>query len=362
MNFYLLSQLKIIMANPFEVLKITQQADDQLISLLEENIIGTPGASMLYKHADVRKKVLGIGDPYFCNLSIRDKIYGTVCFCGRTVRNMGQEHRAFYVRYFTFLNEFRSSHEQSRRGKNSKVRNEVAMLMDGHGLVEQEDLLLYAYVDPENTRSGRLIEEFGFTNVGTFHTIPFSRFSPKDDMRVEKLDKEQISHFTSKLHDFYKGYQLVCFDNLKSSGNYFVIRVKGEVVCGVQAIPDQWEILSLPGISGQLMMHLIPKLPGLKRLFNPKYSFVFLEAIYCTPGYEDLLATLLESVLARHGAYSGIICLDPSSELYQSFKKVSLGISHKIMGEKQIEIIVKSDVKNITKSDAPFFVSGYDVL
>jgi hypothetical protein len=350
------------MANPFEVLKITQQADDQLISLLEENIIGTPGASMLYKHADVRKKVLGIGDPYFCNLAIRDKIYGTVCFCGRTVKNLGREQRAFYVRYFTFLNEFRSSHEQNRRGKKSRVREEVAMLMDGHGLVEQEDLLLYAYVDAENTRSGRLIEEFGFTNVGTFHTIPFSRFSPKDDPQVEKLDEEKTAHFTRELSDFYKGYQLVCFDNLKSSGNYFVIRVNGKVVCGVQAIPDQWEILSLPGISGRVMMHLIPKMPGLKRLFNPKYRFVFLEAIYCIPGYEDLLAILLESVLARHGAHSGIICLDSGSELYQSFKKIPMGITHKIMGEKQIEIIVKSDVKNITKSDAPFFVSGYDVL
>ena len=275
---------------------------------------------------------------------------------------MGLEHRAFYVRYFTFLNEFRSSHDQSRRGKKSKVRDEVAMLMDGHGLVEQEDLLLYAYVDPENTRSERLIKEFGFTNVGTFRTIPFSRFSPNDDLRVEKLDKEQIAHFIRKLNDFYKSYQLVCFDNLNSSSNYFVVRVNGEVVCGVQAIPDQWEILSLPGISGQLMMHLIPKLPGLKRLFNPKYNFVFLEAIYCTPGHEDLLAILLESVLARHGAYSGIICLDPSSELYKSLKKVPLGITHKIMGEKEIEIIVKSNVKNITKSDLPFFVSGYDVL
>jgi hypothetical protein len=350
------------MANPFKTLTITRQADDQLISLLEQNIIGTPGASMLYKHADVRKKVLGISDPYFCNLSIRNKIYGTVCFCGRTVINMGEEHRAFYVRYFTFLHEFRSDHRKHRKGKKSKVRDEVAMLMDGHGLIEQEDLLLYAYVDSENTRSARLIEEFGFTNAGTFHTVPFSRFSPKDDMRVEKLNKEQIAQFTSKLNDFYKGYQLVCFDDLNSSGNYFVIRVNGEVVCGVQAIPDQWEILALPGISGQLMMHLIAKLPGFKRLFHPTYSFVFLEAIYCTPGHEGLLATLLESVLARHQAYSGIICLDPTSKLYQSLKKVPLGITHKVMGEKTIEIIVKSAATNIAQSGAPFFVSGYDVL
>jgi hypothetical protein len=32
------------------------------------------------------------------------------------------------------------------------------------------------------------------------------------------------------------------------------------------------------------------------------------------------------------------------------------------MGEKTIEIIVKSAATNIAQSGAPFFVSGYDVL
>jgi hypothetical protein len=350
------------MRSPFEVLKITRQADDQLIHLLEENIIGTPAASMLYKHVDVREKVTGIDDPYFCNLSIRGKIYGTICFCGRIVKNTGNEHRAFYVRYFTFLNEFRSSHERERRGKKSKIRDEVSSLMDGHGLIENEDLLLYAYVDPENTRSRRLIEEFGFRGVGSFHTIPFARFSPKDDARVKALTEEQLGKFTNQLSDFYHKYQLVCFDNLKSNSIYYVIRENGKIVCGVQAIPDQWEILELPGITGKLMMHVAPHLPGLKRLFNPVYRFVFLEAIYCLPGNEKLLATLLEAVLAKHRAYSGIICLDPRSTLYQSVKKIPLGFTHKIMGEKQIQIIVKTDMKNNINSDAPFFVSGFDVL
>lgn len=362
MNFCVLSLQNIAMTNPFEVLKITRQANEQLIHLLEENIIGTPDVSMLYKHANVREKVMGIDNPYFCNLSIRDKIYGTICFCGRAVKNTGKEHRAFYVRYFTFLNEFRSSHEQERRGKKSKIRDEVSSLMDGTGLIGDEGLLLYAYVDPENTRSRRLIDEFGFRVLGSFHTIPFARFSPKDDARVEKLSEEQLAIFTSQLSDFYSDYQLVCFDNLKSNSNYFVVRENGKVVCGVQAIPDQWEILELPGIAGKLMMHVVPHLPGFKRLFHPVYRFVFLEAIYCLPGHEKLLATLLEAVLAKHRANSGIICLDPGSALYQSVKKVPLGFTHKMMGEKQIQIIVKSDMKNIVKSSAPFFVSGYDVL
>lgn len=345
-----------------QILQIKHQSDDQLISLLEKNIIGTPGQSMLYQHADVRKKVNGIPEPYFCNLTIREKLYGTVCFCGRTVQNQGSDHKAFYLRYFTFINEFRSSSKQTRRGRKNAIRKEVSKVMDGEGLDIDNDLLLYAYVDPENTRSGRLIEEFGFTEVGTFRTIPFSRFNPKYHSRVNKLDRSQLMEFSSELKHHYENYQLVSFENLFSRGNYFVIKEGEEIVCGVQGIFDQWKIIDLPGISGKFMMNIVPKIPLLGRLFNPNYKFVFLEGLYCKPGYDKYLNILFESVLAYYSAYSAILCLDPNAHFYPIVGKMHLGLTHKIMGEKEISIAVKSSETNLINSDAPFFISGFDVL
>jgi hypothetical protein len=346
----------------FEVLEIKKQPDEQLVDLLQSNIIGTPGESMLYQHAKVRDKVYGLSDPVFCNLSIRNKLYGTITFCGRNIQNKGKGHWAYYLRYFTFVDEFRSKSNTKRRGEKSTIREDVHRLMNGEGLRTDTVLLLYAYVDEENVRSRRLIEEFGFNNAGSFHIIPFSRLSPRKNIDVEVLENKERHLFIHRLADFYKDHQLVSFENLRHKGEYFVVREKDQIVCGVQGIYDQWKIIDLPGWSGKIMMHLIPKMPWLKKLFNPDYRFVFLEAIFCHPGHETDLGALIETVLAHFSCNSGIICMDPRSKLYSIIQRISLGLTHKIMGEKEIEVVVKSSDKKMIDTRSPFFISGYDVL
>ena len=142
-------------------------------------MIGTPGQSMLYRHANPAQKVKSIKDPVFCNLAIRNKLYGTITFCKRTIINLGIEYPGYYLRYFTFVDQLRSNHQQNRRGTKSKIREEVKMIMDGHGLESHDNAILYAYVDPENIRTRRLIQEFGFQNLGSFHVITFSRDARK---------------------------------------------------------------------------------------------------------------------------------------------------------------------------------------
>jgi hypothetical protein len=350
------------MSGKFGILKMTKVPGDPVVRLLEQNAIGTPGKSIVYRHVNVREKVAGLGDAYFCNLSIREKLIGTICFCKRTVLNPGRRQTAFYIRYFTFLNKFRSNHEQQRRGKQSQIRDDVAMLMDGEGLVYDDDLLLYAYVDDDNIRSKRLIGEFGFREIGSFRTIPFSRFYPKHHRDVTKITDDRKDEMRALLTKFYANYQLVSFENLFLKGDYFVIREGGEIVCGVQAIPDQWEIVDLPGFSGTIMMRVIPGIPLLNRLFQKKYRFVFLEAIYCKSGYEKHFSRLFESVLRYHNAYSATLCLDPKSDLYRSISSLRLGITHKIMGEKSIDIVVKTSRPNLLDDESPFFISGFDVL
>lgn len=347
----------------FQFLKIEQEPTDQLLGLLEENEIGTPGKSMVYQHRDIRTKIKTIPDPYFANLYIRNRLYGTICLSKRNVYTKGQLHSAYYLRYFTFREKLRSGNSRGQKGKSSsQVRHEVALLMDGKGLPKEKELVLYAYVDDENVRSKRLIDEFGFEKVGEFHTISFSRISPKTDKNVERVDFPDHENTKKLLLEFYNHEQLVSFEHTLTDGNYFTIKKNQEVVCGVQAISDRWLIKELPGISGKIMMKVLPKLPFIGRLFNPKYHFVFLESIYCKPGYESELEKLLESVLAFHQLNSGIICLDPRSQLYSVITSIKLGIIHKIMGEKKIDIRVKASGVQFANKKNPFFVSGYDVL
>ncbi len=317
---------------------------------------------MLYQHVNVREKVSSLANPTFYNLYIRDKLYGTISFSKRKVYNSGHKQHGFYIRYFTFLDQLRSSNQTNRRGRKSEIREEVHRLMNGEGLGIEKELLLYAYVDTENIRSKRLIDEFGFQKVGTFHTIPFSRLFPKASQSVEKLDSKDWDNLQTMLKQHYSKHQLFTLDQLQGKGNYFVIRKNGEVVCGVQGVYDQWRVVDLPGYAGKIMMRLIPQLPLIKKLFNPDYRFVFLEAIYCKPGFEKTMAELFESVLDHYQSNSGIICLDPTSHLYPMIKQIPLGLTHKIMGEKEIEIVMKTSTNNLVEQNSPFFISGYDVL
>lgn len=347
----------------FDYITIERRASHQVIELLEQNRIGTPGESMVYKLTDVSSKIEAVPDPTFASLYIRSRLYGTICFSKRIVYSQEKKYPAYYLRYFTFREKMRSAaFGKHGRSSNNKIVEEVHRIMQGEGLEGSEDAILYAYVDPENVRSKRLIEEFGFRKVGDFHTLPFSRISPKVDQAVEQIKEGQLEEIREMLLPFYQRDQLVFFEYLHSHGNYFVIRENNEIVCGVQAIQDGWEILDMPGLKGMIMMHLVPRLPFIGKLFNPNYRFVFFEHIYCQPGKEALLERLFESVLAHYKLHSAVICMDPRSAVYGALQQIPLGLTHKLMGEKEIEIYLKSNDSVQVDSTKPFFISGFDVL
>ena len=168
-------------------MQIEQFPGKQVIDLLEENVIGTPGKSMLYRHKDVGEKIKSITNPVFANLPIRDRLYGTICLSKRDVYNLGKPQNAYYLRYFTFRKQFRSSSPNDSNRAESKIRNEVSELMNGKGLNQDGEWLLYAYVDKDNFRSKRLIDEFGFEKAGEFSVVPFSRINPGIDRRAHRL-------------------------------------------------------------------------------------------------------------------------------------------------------------------------------
>ncbi len=347
----------------FHYIHIVHEADDQLIELLEENRIGTPEKSMVYKHHDVRTKVSGVPNPYFANLSIRNRLYGTICLSKRTVYNCGIASEAFYLRYFTFRESTRAQNPKDRnKRKSSLVREDVKKLMDGKGLDFHDPLFLYAYVDQSNIRSKRLIDEFGFKKISDFQVIPFSRLWTRNNNSVKVAAKTDFENIRNILIETYQFEQLVSFENLFKNGRYFYIIENGKLVCGAQAIPDQWEVLELPGASGKILLNIIPRIPFIKRLFDPKYKFVFLESVFCRDGHERKLQILFESILSYHNLYSAIICLDRKSKLYSQVKQNNMGLTHKLQGEKTIDVVVKTSHTHLISDSIPTSVSGYDVL
>ena len=344
-----------------EILEICHSPDDQLVQILTENLVGTPGRSMLYQFSNIEQKISDVPNPVFANLKLRDRLVGTICFSKRDTINCGIKQPSQYIRYFTFRDKFRSSGSAKRKGKQSAIREDVRKLMDGSGLGSKDSLILYAYIDEENIRSRRIVEEFGFKTIGYFHTIPFSRFYPKKYPVVEKLELDEYKEYESLLQEQFGDHLFFFTENMRKRGDIFVIKEKGEIVCGVQAIFDKWKVIDLPGISGKIMINLVPRLPVLNRLFKHDYEFVFFDNVFCKPGFEHKLQEVLETALVYNLAYSGIFCLDPESAVYKSIRKMKLGITHKFMGEKKVSVVAKYG-GTLLPENKHIYVSGFDVL
>jgi hypothetical protein len=180
----------------FRFLKIFNSPSNELIQLLKNNIIGTPGLGMLYQHLEVQKKIDHISEPFYVNLVRGNNIMATCCFCSRLSMNAGKGINSFYIRYFSFKDKFRTKQVAKKNHiGNSLLREELTSLLSGKGLGEgaKGKFFHYAYVDPRNLRSALLCKEFGFETVRQFSTLIFNRLNPKVNKSVIEISTSEVN-------------------------------------------------------------------------------------------------------------------------------------------------------------------------
>jgi len=353
----------------FTFFKVAQQPDSEILDILSNNIIGTPGFGMLYQHMGVRNKLFKIPNPFFIRLNKGNKTLGVCCFCSRTSVNNGQSYHAFYIRYFSFLNSYRKNQltERITRG-NSILRKEIDLILAGHGLSKNtgDKFFHYAYVDSRNMRSVRLCAEFGMEPVREYTTVIFHRMNPKANPAVVQISPGQESVVREILRNFYKSFTMFSFENLFNGRNYYVIKNENDkIVAGVSVNPEHWKIHSMPGLLGNILINTLSRLPYLHRVLDKNYQFLTLEGIYYSPGYENCLETLFETLLARYNRHSAIVCVDPDSHLYQTLSSLKLGIVAKLNKEVRGNVICRfinfsEEEKQVFRSQ-PAYISGIDV-
>jgi hypothetical protein len=351
-------------------LKIFRVPPPEVIHLLQNNIIGTPGHGMLYQHLRVIEKISRIADPQYVTLVRNENIVGTCCFCSRVPSNVHTKIKSFYVRYFSFKDLFRRKHISKRSGSgHSLLREEIKTVLGGValGVAQDEKFFHYAYVDPRNQRSALLCAEFGFEKVRQYATIIFNRFNPQQVIEVEQTLESHEQQVRGLLKNFYSGYTMFSEENLFSEKKYYVIKEGDRIIAGVQATPDSWKIHSLPGtgISGKLKLNIFSITPYLNRLINKNYEFLTLEGIFCVAGYEHCLEKLFESLLARYRLHSAIMVVDAASPLYKIIKSLKLGWLDKLNKEVRGNVICQ--FHNLSENERkmfitnPCYISGIDV-
>ena len=347
-------------------LTVRQTPTNELLELLNNNVIGTPGHSMLYQHLNVNEKINKIKEPYFVTLERAGRIAGTCCFCKRVTSSSKKDFTSFYVRYFSFKDIFRRKSLSVNPGSRvSVLRKEVNKLLQGEKLNTEpgEKFFHYAYVDTRNERSAVLCQEFKFEPVRQYTTIVFSRVFPRRSTsnKIVEVDAESVQPL---LNEFYREFSMVSFENQSGKKYYFIENENGQRVAGVQVNSDEWKIRTLPGYWMNLMANVFSGIPILNRLMNKRFRFLTFENVYWMPGSEKFLESLFEHLLARFGVYAAICVVDAESKIYQAVKSLQLGLMNTLNKEVRGNVICRfenfNDSERAVFKNQPAFISGID--
>jgi L-amino acid N-acyltransferase YncA len=318
---------------------------------------GTEGA--VYEHKDIDEHIRFLNNPTLLVVRENGKIVGTVVFCNAVMRSGTARYNYYYVRYFAASREI--------RGKGI-IKYYASKVMELIRVGEKEPTIFIACIENGNLASYKVVEKAGYELVGKMKTHGFSRFFPRSDERLEQvLSENGRKEVISLLEKYYEEHTLVNFNYVFLHDKYFVIREKGEIVAGCQAHRVHWVVNKMAGFSGKLIRNVVPYIPFINRVFNPKrFEFLGFEGIYFKPGYENELMKLFEAVLAREGLHSGMFWLGESSPISKSILGHNkLGLLHRFI--KDSDAFILASYYDLSSSEIaafrsrPLYASSFDL-
>jgi hypothetical protein len=359
--------------------RVSDHAGDDVIYLLDHTIQGSEGG-MRYSLQNVLPRIKAYGDKIrFVSLYKNKQITGTIGSCFRI---SGQGHLRYpssYLRYLSVQSVYQlSAGWRRRRAEAARPENDDSFkqkvldifsrphLLEINDVKEGDSHIMYAFIESMNERSKNLVTQAGYEYVRSFLTVAFSRFSPKADPGVLKLQEDEKKKMTGLLLEYYHDYSLFTADYAFYGNRYYVLKENSEIIAGVSAIPGIHKIYDIPGVWGWVMMKLLPKIPYYRRLFRPgEFRYLVFDAIYCKEGEERKLATLFESVCTAEGYYTGLTWLDDRSPLYDKLRSgVKMGALNRMLNAKPGLVFIR--FVNFDEGEkepffgAPAYISGFD--
>jgi len=361
-------------------LRVADHANEGVMNILNHSVQGSE-RGMRFTFQNIAERIAAYKDQIrFISLYKKNKITGTVGACYRISGQGALRYPSTHIKYLAFQSVYQSDIKNRRRGKLLEIRPEPfdsfkpktlelfgkPHLLDLPDVFEKDKHIMYAFIESMNERAKNLVNQAGFEYIRSFLTVAFSRFNPKSDQRVSKLDQSEKPVMEELLREFYRGYSLFTSEYAFYGDKYYVLKEGDEIVAGVSAIPTANKVYDIPGVWGWVMMKILPRAPYFKRLFSPgEFHFLVFDAIYCKKGKEQLLYTLLESACAAEGFHTGLMWLDDRSEFYDKVRTEGrLGALNRMLNAKPG--LVYTRFINLTEEekerfyDAPAYVSGFD--
>ena len=326
--------------------------DDEIINLLKRTIYGTK--SPKYQHTGQEVKLANLQSPIFFTLKNKEKVIGFYCLCEREIMVGAEHYLGYYGRYLAVDEQFQGNNY-------GKLLKRIAIqYVEANS---KSPSIFYSYIEENNTRSLNISKTLGFESISTLETIIFSRLYPQKKVNISHLNLTELPTFLSKLESQNSTTILRTFENINYQDNYFVIKDNDVTVAGLQANPVRWKIKEMEGVSGKILLKILPHIPILKRLINPeKYDFLAIEGIFIESGYEEYLYDLLEGVLHHLNMTSALIQLDSKSLILNLLKeKGDLGLLNSLKKDVKTHVMVKAincDKSVITAGEV--YISSFD--
>lgn len=269
------------------------------IELLQETCYGTSG--IRYQQTGQREKLAAIGPAIYFHLYDEDRLAGFFCLDPREIAFRGAGIDGYYGRYFAIAPAYQGL------SLGNRLIEEVTRFIRTRSA---RPGMIYVYVESRNTRSVNCFTKNGYRLVSHCKTFVFRRLFPRPLYRVVSAAENQLEEVRQSIADSCCGAQFLTTKRIGYRGNYFLCFDQNRFVGGLQANPVTWRFQSMPGISGRMMMHLLPLVPVANRLFQPKYQFLAVDSVQIQEGQKTEVPAMLESVLAHTGRYSMILQSD----------------------------------------------------
>lgn len=342
------------------IFKMSESAPPEVLALLQRTQLGTNGAQ--YKHLDTRKRLSQLVSPLFLYVQRDKKVLGNITFCRRIIT---PEQNAFYIRYFAFDTNWSASNSTQGSTGDSILKRGLQEFFSCvfNGDYGDKPSLIYAYIEPNNTRSLWMAKSFNFRTVTTLNTFVFSRFRPKQSEYVRLLNESELDTYKVMLLSTYKNHSLFFnYHTLKDQPIYGFFE-NGELVAACKAHEVNWEIKRLPGKYGKILTELLPYIPGLNKLINPKsHRFVAIEGMVSVSKH-NIWDTFFSAILAAMDCNLLLSWHDEKDiVLHHQLSAVRRGLAKQLISSQSVQLVVKERPGFHVDVSHPFYVSAFDLI
>jgi hypothetical protein len=314
----------------------------------------------VYERKNTAELIRLLKQPYLFAIHEGEQIVATAVFCHTQPMVKGTPFNGYIIRYFAA--------GDSIRGKRI-VKYYAGKVMEAVRETEQEKTIYVGCVEKGNIRSFKVVQNAGYEVLGMQSVNAFSRFFPNLQPDIERIHSDnEKSEVLNLLRHHYQNHVLVHFDYLFLKDNYFVIREQGKIVAGCQYHRVHWAINNMPGFTGKIIMKVLPNLPLLNKLFNPRrFEFLAFEGIYCKPGCEKTLLRLFEGLVHRETLNAALFWMGetcPHRHAILHYGKLGL-LNHFV---KDSGVYIMTSYRHMNQKDidqlrsGPLYASSFDYI